>query len=380
MTFINKNFKIFWKYLLCIAVVILVITRLDRLGIWLHNLWGIVFPLVLGCLMAYVLNIIMKFLERFWFPESKNLLVKRTRRGCCVFLSVFLVIGGIFLIIRIVLPELIEACQVIADEVPVYFEKIQNWIVANGEMFPSIAENIGNMEVNWQELFQKLLTYATSGVSSMLNSAVLFIIKVLGSVVNIAIGFIFSIYILLNKEKLLNQIRILEKTYLSDLSVSRINKVLYTAHHCFTSFISGQCVEAVILGILCTVGMLILRFPYAPMVGTFIGATALIPMVGAYLGAAVGAFMIFTVSPVKAIGFILFIIVLQQMEGNLIYPKVVGVSIGLPGMWVLVAVTIGGGLGGIPGMLIGVPLAATVYRLIDMDVKERMGHKDIGGE
>lgn len=372
VSLINRNFKVFLKYALCIAVIILIVTRIDRVMSWLGNFWGIIFPLVLGCLVAYVLNIIMKFLEKNWFPDSPNPHVQRARRGICLFLSIFLIIGAILLIIRIVLPELMDAFAVIGDEIPVYFEKIQEWILQNGEMFPTISESIGEMQINWQELFQKFVSYATSGVTSMLNSAVIFVTKLMGSVINIAIAVIFAIYILLNKEKLKSQAVTLEKAYLKSSLVSQVNKVVYTAHSCFTSFISGQCVEAVILGILCTVGMMILRFPYAPMVGTLIGATALIPMVGAYIGAIVGAFMIFTVSPVKALGFIVFIVVLQQLEGNLIYPKVVGASIGLPGMWVLTAVTIGGGLGGIPGMLIGVPLAATIYRLVSQDVKERI--------
>ncbi|NCC01069.1 MAG: AI-2E family transporter [Clostridia bacterium] len=378
MNYIKPNFKEFLKYILCVGVIILIITRLDKIFSWAGNLWEIIFPLVLGCLIAYVLNIIMKFLERYWFVNSKNRFVQRTRRGACVFLSIFFVLGAVILIIRIILPELIEAFGVIGKEIPIYFEKVQAWIIANGEMFPSLAEQIGTMEINWQEIFERLVGYATSGVSSMLNSAVLLITNVVGSIFNVVIALIFSIYVLLNKEKLKSQLQTLEKVYMSPSAVTRLNKVIETAHSCFTSFISGQCVEAVILGSLCTVGMLLLRFPYAPMVGTLIGATALIPMVGAYLGAAVGAFMIFTVNPIKALGFLIFIVILQQLEGNLIYPKVVGVSIGLPGIWVLVAVTIGGGLGGVPGMLIGVPLTATIYRLICHDVKERKEKMIIG--
>ena len=147
--------------------------------------------------------------------------------------------------------------------------------------------------------------------------------------------------------------------------------VLKTAHDTFTKFIIGQCTEAVILGTLCTIGMLLFRFPYATMVGTLIGATALLPVVGAYLGAAVGAFMIFTIDPLKALGFLIFIAILQQLEGNLIYPRVVGSSVGLPGIWVLAAVTVGGGLGGIIGMLLAVPVTATLYKLLQKDVQKR---------
>ena len=377
MIYINKNFKTFIKYGLCIAILVLMVIRFDKIFLWVSRIWSVAFPLILGCLFAYVLNIIMKALEKHWFPMTNSKTAIQARRGICVFLSIFLVFGAIFLIIRIVLPELVEAFSVMADEIPVYFEKVQDWIVVNGDMFPSLAEQIGGMEINWQEMFNKVFTYVTSGFSSMLSSAFTFIFQIMSSVVNVTIATIFAVYILMNKEKLQSQAKTLQNVYMKKSHMKRINHVIYTANESFTSFITGQCVEAVILGILCTVGMLILRFPYAPMVGTFIGATALIPMVGAYIGAVVGAFMIFTISPIQAVGFIVFIIILQQLEGNLIYPKVVGASIGLPGIWVLAAVTIGGGLGGIPGMLIGVPLTATIYRLICQDVQERTRHKDI---
>ena len=163
---------------------------------------------------------------------------------------------------------------------------------------------------------------------------------------------------------------------LQERTVKRIARIIRTADETFSSFIIGQCTEAVILGTLCSVGMLIFDFPYAVMIGSFIGVTALIPVVGAYLGAGVGAFMILTVDPLKAVLFLIFIVVLQQLEGNLIYPRVVGSSIGLPGMWVLAAVTVGGGLMGIGGMLFGVPLTATLYKLFRSDVNRRNEKKD----
>lgn len=367
----DTNFKRFIRYLLCITAMVLIVTHFDSILLWTENIWAIVFPLFLGCFMAYVINIIMKALEDHWFPDSQKPSVNRMKRGICLFISIFLIFAVLFLIMRIVLPELIEAFSVIGKTIPIYFEKMQSWIVENGKMFPSIVKEVERMEVDWQDMFKKLAGFATSGVSSMLNSAVSILSRAVGSIVNIAIALIFAIYILINKEKLAGQLKAMEKAYLKPSFSKTINHILNTADSCFKSFITGQCVEAVILGILCTVGMFVFRFPYAPMVGTFIGATALIPMVGAYIGAIVGGFMIFTVSPVKALGFLIFIVVLQQIEGNLIYPKVVGSSIGLPGMWVLTAVTVGGGLAGIPGMLFGVPLAATLYRLISIDVKKR---------
>lgn len=373
---IDRELKRFIRYLVCIAITVLFIMNVDRIILLADQLFSIAFPLILGAILAYAINIIMKKLETKWYPDSENERIKRAKRPICLFMSIFLMFALIFLIVRLVVPELLDAFVVIGQEIPVYFKKIQLWIVNHGELFPEIAQEIGALEVNWQEISQKLITYATSGVSTMLNSAMSIIGQLIRSVVNLAIALVFAIYILLNKERLMGQFRMIENAYLNDKVSYRMNLFLDTAHKCFTSFISGQCVEAIILGLLCTVGMFIFGFPYAPMVGTLIGATALIPIVGAYIGAVVGAFMIFTVAPMKTLGFLLFILILQQVEGNVIYPKVVGSSIGLPGMWVLSAVTIGGGLAGIPGMLLGVPLAATAYHLFSFDVRERIKNRN----
>ena len=369
---IDQDLKKFIRYLVCIAIMVWIVLNANSIIKLGKHLFTIAFPLILGAIMAYAINIIMKKMEDHWYPDSESKRVIRAKRPVCLFLSIFMMFALIYFIIRLVLPELINAFVVIGQEIPVYFSRIQGWIVDHGELFPEIAKEFGSLEVNWQELSQKVIGYATSGVSSMLNSAVSILSSIMGSIVNIAIALFFAIYILLNKEKLQRQFRMIEKAYLKEKASYRMNLFLNTAHDCFTSFITGQCTEAVILGLLCTLGMFIFGFPYAPMVGTLIGATALIPIVGAYIGAIVGAFMIFTVSPMKTIGFLLFILVLQQVEGNIIYPKVVGSSIGLPGMWVLASVTLGGGIAGIPGMLLGVPLAATAYHLLSYDVNERI--------
>ena len=372
---IDQNLRSFIRYLICIAVTVLIVMNIDRLFKVADHLFSIAFPLILGAIMSYAINIIMKKLETKWYPETDNQRFLRAKRPICLFMSIFLMVALIYFIIRLVVPELLDAFVVIGQEIPVYFAKIQTWVIEHGDLFPEIAKEIGAAEVNWQDISQKLITYATSGVSTMLNSAMSIVGQLIGSVIHTAIALVFAIYILLNKEKLMRQFRLIEKAYLNEKVSYRMNLFLDTAHDCFTSFISGQCIEAIILGLLCTVGMFILGFPYAPMVGTLVGATALIPIVGAYIGAIVGAFMIFTVEPMQAVGFLVFILVLQQVEGNVIYPKVVGSSIGLPGMWVLSAVTLGGGLAGIPGMLLGVPLAATAYHLLAYDVKERIKNK-----
>ena len=192
-------------------------------------------------------------------------------------------------------------------------------------------------------------------------------------VVRFFIALVFGIYALASKEKLSRQVKQLVYAYLKPRTADRIYHVCNVANETFSNFIVGQCTEAMILGVLCIIGMSIFRFPYAVMVGTLVGATALLPIIGAYLGAIVGAIMVLTQSgPLQMLLFVVFIIVLQQIEGNLIYPKVVGSSVGLPGIWVLAAVTIGGSLNGIFGMLIGVPLAATIYRLLREDSQKRL--------
>lgn len=361
------------KYLILIAAFVLAIQYFDVIGVTARRLMGVISPLILGCIMAYVLNIIMRKLEKVYFPNSKNKWLRVSKRPVCILVSLALVVAIAAALVELVLPELIDAVTVIVQRIPIVFERLQNWIVDNADKFPEMRAWVEDLTVDWNGLTKNVLKGVTSGVEGFVNSTVTIVGIVSSGIMNSVIGLIFAIYILANKEALSRQLQKILKVYVKPRPRKEFLRVVTVADDTFSSFIVGQCTEAVILGTLCVAGMMIFRFPYAPMVGTFIGATALIPVVGAYLGATVGAFMILTVSPIKAIFFIVFIVVLQQLEGNLIYPKVVGSSIGLPGIWVLAAVTIGGGLQGIVGMLIGVPLSATIYKLIRTDVNGRLG-------
>ena len=290
----------------------------------------------------------------------------------CIILSLLLVIGILGLVMGLVLPELAGAFAVIAESVPVYYEKLVAWLMTYSDKFPVIEEYINGLQLDWSQITKNLVMYATSGVGGIFNSAISVVSVVVGGIVNFVIALIFAIYLLAGKEKLSAQLKRVLAAYLSEKKRAQLAQMVAVADNTFSSFIVGQCTEAVILGSLCTIGMWILRFPYAPMTGAFIGVTALIPVAGAYLGAGVGAFMIMTVDPMKALLFLIFIVCLQQLEGNHIYPKVVGSSVGLPALWVLAAVTVGGGINGIFGMLLGVPIAATLYKLIGMDVRKKV--------
>ena len=367
------------KYFLLAAVLVLGIRYFNVLFGGAGDLWSIASPLIAGCAVAYVLNIVMRKLEKLYFPNSGSRLAKRTRRPVCIVLSLVLIAAVIYLILRLVVPELIKAFAIIGQSIPVAFREVVDWLAENLDEFPQtgqMLENLQNLNVDWNSLWDSVINYLKAGIGGFLNSTVTLVGSLVGAVVNSVIALIFAIYILASKEKLADQLKRTVRAFVRPCWIERCKRILVTADRTFSSFIVGQVTEAVVLGSLCTAGMLIFRFPYAPMIGAFIGATALIPIVGAYLGAAVGAFMILTQDPLKALLFLIFIIILQQLEGNLIYPKVVGSSIGLPGMWVLAAVTIGGGVLGIPGMLLGVPSAATLYKLLGYGVNRRNARRE----
>ena len=329
-------------------------------------------PLFVGAAIAYVLNILMSFYERHYFTsQSEKKLVRKSRRPVCMaaaFLSLLLIF---ILVIRLVIPELVSCVQLLVAEIPPAIEKLlaSGWIQ---ELFPeNFLDKYEN--VDWAGLMEKVIQILRTGIGSATGAVVNAVSSVISVVVTTFISIIFAIYMMSGRDDLQRQAKKLMKHYLPQKWAKRIGHWLSVLNDCFHHYIVGQCTEAVILGVLCMVGMLICRFPYAAMIGTLIGFTALIPVAGAYIGAGVGAIMILTQSPLKAVLFLVFIVVLQQLEGNLIYPRVVGKSIGLPAIWVLAAVTIGGSLMGIMGMLVGVPLAAALYRLICEDVN-RLEH------
>ena len=363
--------KRFIYFIILLALLILCIKYSDSILGFAGFLWSLVTPLILGCVIAYILNILVTRIESLPCFTREGTLLRKVRRPVSILgsLAVILAIG--VLVILIVIPQLIQAIGVIAKEIPMVFSEINVWLSSFDKDWPQLQKFLESLNVNWPQILQKAASYLTNGLSSVFSSTMYIVSTISSIAVTAVVALIFSIYILSGREKLFCQFQTLASTYLNEKFYKGMCVVLKTAHDTFTKFIIGQCTEAVILGTLCTIGMLLFRFPYATMVGTLIGATALLPVVGAYLGAAVGAFMIFTIDPLKALGFLIFIAILQQLEGNLIYPRVVGSSVGLPGIWVLAAVTVGGGLGGIIGMLLAVPVTATLYKLLQKDVQKR---------
>ncbi len=332
-------------------------------------LLGAALPLLIGCVIAYLVNILMSFYERHYFAKSNNSLLIKSKRPICMLGAFITLITVFFLIVRLVAPQLASCVQVILSEVPVLIEKGAALFREWGVLPENFTDSLTN--VDWRSRIEQIARVLTSGIGSMVGIFVTTLSSVFSWIVTGLLAVIFAIYLLAGKEKLGGQFHKVARHYLKDSWCKKLDYVFGVVNDCFHRYIVGQCTEAVILGLLCTVGMLVLRLPYATMIGALIGFTALIPVAGAYIGAGVGAFMIMTVSPVKAVIFLIFIVILQQLEGNIIYPKVVGSSMGLPGIWVLAAVTIGGGVMGIPGMLISVPLVAVIYRLLRDDVNKQ---------
>lgn len=366
----NLNRETMKKLMLLIAFTILLLVgvqRLDAVFGALRFLWGIGFPFALGGAIAFILNVPMTALEHWLFPEEKmgkSKLKRKLARPLSMILAILLVIGVIALVIFVVLPELGTTVVGLGASVEAFLPKAQEWLEDIFQNNEQIVAWIEGLELNWEKTVETAWNFFRSGAGSVLSSTMTVAKTIISAVTNFFIGFVFACYVLLQKEKLGEQSRKLLRAIFPKKQVEYILHVCSLSHRTFSSFITGQCMEAVILGAMFFVAMSILRFPYALLVGVLVAFTALIPIFGAFIGCVVGAFLILMVSPAQALGFIVLFQVLQQIEGNLIYPRVVGNSVGLPAIWVLVAVTVGGNLMGVLGMLIFIPIVSVLYALL----------------
>ncbi len=318
-------------------------------------------PLILGLVFALILNVPMSFFERIFWPNAKKKLWIKLRRPIAFVTSLVMILGILTGIVVLVIPELTEAVTITAKGVIDFAKKLSR-LDKNSELYRFFDGILLNIDLN--NFITSIQTWVANIGSGIMNTAVGRVTALFGGIVDFFIAIVFAVYILFSKKTLKRQTARLIRAWTPDSIGGWIIHASGVASRVFRSFVSGQTIEALILGTLCMLGMLILRIPYAPMVGALVGITALIPVVGAFIGAGVGAFMILTVDPWKALIFLIFLIVLQQIEGNIIYPKVMGTRVNLPAMWILAAVTVGGGLAGPIGMLLGVPVASTAYILI----------------
>lgn len=366
---------------------LIVFTLVILIGLWKYNLivdflgfiLNIIFPFLLGGAIAFILNVPMSFLEDKIFGNTKEegKPLQKLARPCSLTFTILCVIGIIALVMFVVIPQLGSTFVGLGKTIQDFTPGAMAWME---EMFHNNKEVMALLEslnVDWDKILDGVAAFFKNGAGSVLDTTMSAAKSIISSVTTFFIAFVFSCYILLQKEKLRVQVQKIFYAYLPKRIVEKILDICSLTYRTFSSFLTGQCVEALILGLMFFVTMGILRLPYALLVGVLIAFTALIPIFGAFIGCIVGAFLILMVNPVQAFTFVVMFLVLQQIEGNLIYPKVVGNSVGLPSIWVLAAVSIGGSLMGVVGMLVFIPLVSVVYILFRGDVYKRLEKKGI---
>lgn len=380
MEFGKEKMKQIRTIIIWVAIAILLLIYSKEVFRGLAIAFNILKPFIFGGIVAFILNLPLRFVEGKLFAKWTGKSTEKYKRPLSIFLSILLLCGIITFVVAMVVPQVMQTIVELGNKIPPFLEQTFLKLEALSVNYPEFQrylEQIDLSKINWDTLWDSILTFAKSGMTSMLTSTFSMATSIIGGVVNGLISIIFSLYILGQKEKLADQGRRILSAYASDTWNARILKICGMLYRNFSNFITGQCLEAVILGLMFVVAMTIFGMPYAVLVGMLISLTALIPIVGAFIGCFVGAFLILVDTPQKALWFIILFLLLQQIEGNLIYPKVVGSSVGLPAIWVLLAVSVGGSLFGIFGMLSFIPLVSTFYMLLRDDVNERNSKKKI---
>lgn len=350
-----------------------ILQNLGSVALAVGQILSMLSPFLLGGAMAFILNVPMRAIERGVFRGAAG----KVRRPLSLLLTLIAVIGVLVLASCVIGPGIGEAASSITAQIPYAIQRLQNQLEQLSAYLPQLQEYLGTLDFNWATISKRALEIAQAWGSGLVNSGGVLIGGVVSGVSTFVIALIFSFYILLQKEKLSRQGRQVLYALLPERGADRALEILRLSERTFSSFLSGQCLEAVILGTLFVISMSIFRLPYALLVGVLISLTALIPIVGAFIGCAVGALLIAVTDPWKALLFIVLFLVLQQVEGNLIYPHVVGSSVGLPSIWVLAAVTLGGKLMGIVGMLFFIPLCSVFYALFRGFVKDQLVQKQV---
>ena len=361
------------------ALLVVALWKFDVVLGVLKTIWDIIFPFVLGGAIAFLTNVPMSFLEKKIFEnvKKKNKIVRKLKRPISLILTIVLVVGVIALVMFGVIPQLTRTMGTLVTSINDFIPQMQSWI---GEFFHNnqeIMNLVDQIEFDPDQAIKWGISLLGNGAGNMMNTTMSAVGSIVSGVATFFIAFSFACYILFQKEKLHIQIRKVFFAFLPRQKADTFLKVCSLTYRTFANFIAGQCLEAVILGSMFVVTLSILKMPYALLIGILIAFTALIPIFGAFIGCAVGSFLIFMVNPQQAILFVIVFLVLQQIEGNLIYPHVVGESVGLPSIWVLAAVTIGGNLMGIVGMLVFIPLLSVLYTIFREFVYLRLKKQNI---
>lgn len=382
----EKEKKDIKKILLIITFAIVLYWILQNISLLIYIFQlavGLLFPFLLGGCIAFILNVPMQAIEKFLFRPSANgqyKIKKGLRRILSMLLTIFLVLTVIFVVMFLVVPEMGKSVGILKQNVPIFLTGVQNWANDFLKQYPELLDWAATIKFDWQKIVSTMFGFLQVGADHLFTSTFTMAASVFSGVVTFFLGMIFAIYILMQKEKLSKQIRQILYAFLPENKSDKIVSIGKLSLKTFSNFLSGQCVEAVILGALFFIFMTLFGFPYALMISVLIAFTALIPIFGAFIGCGVGVFLILMINPPKALLFIVLFLILQQVEGNLIYPRVVGNSVGLPSIWVLLAVTLGASTMGVVGMLINIPLFSVLYTLLREIVYKRLEKRKIPKE
>ena len=375
----NLSIKKIRELIVFTALLVVALWKFDVVLDVLKTIGQIIFPFILGGAIVFVINVPMSFLEKKIFENVKkeNKTARKLARPVSLLLTIVLVVGVIALVMIGVIPQLTKTMGSLMINITDFISQIKIWIRDFFHDNREIMNLVDQVQFNPDQAIRWGISLLGNGAGNMMNTTVSAVGSVVSGLATFFIAFSFACYVLFQKEKLHVQIRKVLFAFLPKQKADAFLKVCSLTYRTFANFLTGQCLEAVILGCMFVVTLSILRMPYALLIGVLIAFTALIPIFGAFIGCAVGSFLIFMVSPKQAIIFIIVFLVLQQIEGNLIYPHVVGESVGLPSIWVLAAVTIGGNLMGIVGMLVFIPLLSVVYTIFRKVVYQRLKKRHI---
>ena len=372
----KKNMKNIMLLIVFAVLFYVGVQRIESVAAGFSFVVSIVFPFLLGAAMAFILNVPMSFMEKRLFSKTKGK-EKKLKRPICLVLAILFVVAILWIVLLVVIPEVASTVASLSVNIEAALIKLQRWAMDIFEDNKQIEVWIASLQFDWDGIIHTAFGFLKNGAGNVLNSTMTVAKTVINSVMNFCVAFVFACYILLQKEKLAVQIRKILYAFFSKKVVTKVLDIASLSYKTFANFVTGQCCEAVILGTMFFISMSILRFPYALLVGVLIAFTALIPIFGAFIGCFLGTFLILVADPMKAIAFVILFLVLQQVEGNLIYPHVVGGSVGLPSIWVLVAVTVGGSLMGIVGMLVFIPICSVLYALFREMVYKRLKERGI---
>ncbi|AHM56086.1 hypothetical protein EAL2_c07860 [Peptoclostridium acidaminophilum DSM 3953] len=368
------------KLMILISFAIILMWLLDNLSeVWklVSGILGIISPFVIGFAIAFIFNTPMMFLEKKLFGEKGifSKMGQNLKRPFSYVITLILFVGILNLVSFIIVPEMINTIQDLSVKIPSYWGSIKDWTSENLKEKKQLIDWISGIDLDWEVIQSNAIAFLKSSILDWIGSTFTFASSIFSGVTTFLLAFVFSIYLLLQKETLISQLKKLIDAFFPDRIANKLLYVGTLSNSVFSSFISGQVLEAIIIGLLFFIAMIIFKFPYALMISVLIGITALIPVFGAFIGCILGGFFILVADPVKAAWFLAMFLVIQQIEGNLIYPQVVGKASGLPSVWILVAVTVGGSLMGVLGILLFIPLASVIYRLLGEYVNYRLEMK-----